>query len=70
MKPPPPPPPPRARFTIRQIMIVTGCAAVLFALAAPTARTRGWAAAFGFIAIYVVAMAILVRVLGVLGRPY
>lgn len=58
----PPPPLPRVRFTIRQVMIWTGVAAVLFALAAPVARTRGWASAFGFIFAYVLAMVVVVRV--------
>ncbi|MEO6807893.1 MAG: hypothetical protein ABI353_02135 [Isosphaeraceae bacterium] len=58
----PPPPLPYFRFTIRQVMIWTGMAAVLFALAAPAAQTRGWVSAIGYIAAYVLAMVVVVRV--------
>ena len=69
--PTPAPQPPRChRLTIRQIMRATVVAAVLFTLAAPTARTQGWAAAFAFIGLYGLAMFILVRVIGQLGKPF
>jgi hypothetical protein len=58
-----------SQFNLRQVMIVTAVAAVLFALAAPTARARGWAAAFGYIGLYLLAVTFFVRVLGQLGRP-
>ena len=65
----PPPPAPWSRFTLRQVMILTAMAAVLFALAAPTARARGWAAAFASIGLYLVGMTAVLRVSGWLDRP-
>ena len=48
----------------QRLLIILAGAAVLFALAAPTARRLGWGAAFAYIGIYVVIMAIFLKIFG------